>query len=167
MGGEFGQWREWTETESLDWHLLDEPLHGGVQRLVRDLNRVYGPERALWEADSDTAGFEWIDVDNALENIVAFTRRSPQYNRDLICVCNFSAVPKQGYRVPQLADGQYELIINTDSEIYGGAATVSVNGPDIDLPPLTTLWFVTQKSTKQKRPQKSTKGAKKKSTGSK
>ena len=157
MGGEFGQWREWTETESLDWHLIEESLHGGMQRLVRDLNLVYGPESELWEGDSDPAGFEWIDVDNALENIVAFTRRSAKSNRDLICVCNFSAVPKKGYHVPQLADGQYELIINTDAQIYGGTATVSVNVPDIDLPPLTTLWFVPQKSTKQKRPRKSTK----------
>ena len=79
MGGEFGQWREWTETESLDWHLIDEPLHGGIQKLIRDLNRVYGPEPALWEADGEPAGFEWIDVDNAAENIVAFTRRSPSH----------------------------------------------------------------------------------------
>ena len=164
MGGEFGQWREWTETESIDWHLIEEPLHGGAQRLVRDLNRVYGPESELWEADSDPAGFEWIDVDNAFENIVAFVRRSPQSDRDLICVGNFSAVPKKGYHVPQLADGQYELIINTDLEIYGGSATVSVSGPDIDLPPLTTLWFVPQKSTKPKRPQKGTQVSKKKST---
>ncbi|HVI72786.1 MAG TPA: 1,4-alpha-glucan branching protein GlgB, partial [Pyrinomonadaceae bacterium] len=77
MGGEFGQWREWTETESLDWHLIDESLHGGVQKVIRDLNGVYGPEPALWEADGEPAGFEWLDVDNALENIVAFTRRSP------------------------------------------------------------------------------------------
>ena len=76
MGGEFGQWREWTETESLDWHLLEDSLHGGVQKLVRDLNRLYDPENALWEADGEPAGFEWIDVDNASENIVAFLRRS-------------------------------------------------------------------------------------------
>ena len=109
MGGEFGQWREWTETESLDWHLIEDSLHGGVQKLVRDLNRVYGPEDALWEADGESAGFEWIDVDNASENIVAFTRRSPQTGRELICVSNFSAVLKKSYRVPQLSDGQYEV----------------------------------------------------------
>jgi 1,4-alpha-glucan branching enzyme len=141
MGGEFGQWREWTETESLDWHLIDEPLHGGVQRLVRDLNLVYGPEDALWEADGEASGFEWIDVDNSLENIVAFKRRS-QTGRELVCVCNFSAVPKKSYRIP---DGKYELIINTDAPVYGGAGDVSVNGSDIDLPPLTTLWFAHKK----------------------
>jgi 1,4-alpha-glucan branching enzyme len=161
MGGEFGQWREWTETESLDWHLIEEPLHGGVQRLVRDLNRVYGPENALWEADGEAAGFEWIDVDNSLENIVAFLRRSST-GRELICVCNFSAVPKKAYWVPQLSDGNYELIINTAAEVYGGSDGVSLNDAEIDLPPLTTLWFAPQKSTNRKRPQKSTKGTKKK-----
>ncbi|HVI71525.1 MAG TPA: 1,4-alpha-glucan branching protein GlgB, partial [Pyrinomonadaceae bacterium] len=164
MGGEFGQWREWTETESLDWHLIEEARHGGVQRLVRDLNRVYGPENALWEADSDPAGFEWIDVDNALENIVAFTRRSPQTGRDLICVCNFSAVPKKNYRVPQLSDGHYKLIINTDASVYGGADAVAINGSELDLPPLTTLWLTPQKSTRHKRPPKSTRGTKKHSS---
>jgi 1,4-alpha-glucan branching enzyme len=162
MGGEFGQWREWTETESLDWHLIKEPLHVGVQRLVRDLNLVYGPQNALWEADGEPSGFEWIDVDNALENIVAFTRRSPQTNSEIICVCNFSAVPKKSYRVPQLVEGHYKLIINTDAPIYGGTDSVSIDGPSIDLPPLTTLWL-----TRPKRPQKSTKGTKKKSSTSK
>ena len=99
MGGEFGQWSEWTEKESLDWHLIEESLHGGVQKLVRDLNRVYGPEPALWEADGEPAGFEWLDVDNAAENIVAFIRRSPQTGREIVCVCNFSAVPKKDYRL--------------------------------------------------------------------
>src|SRR5215813_3301470 len=75
MGGEFGQWREWTETESLDWHLIEDSQHGGVQKLVSDLNRLYDPDPALWEADGEPAGFEWIDVNNATENIVAFLRK--------------------------------------------------------------------------------------------
>jgi len=154
MGGELGQWREWTETESLDWHLLEDSLHGGVQRLVQDLNRVYGPESALWEADSDPAGFEWIDVDNAFENIVAFLRRSPDTGREIICVSNFSAAPRKGYKVDQLSAGNYDLIINTDAEIYGGTNAVSITDGTIDLPPLTTLWFAkktsTRKSTKKK-----------------
>jgi 1,4-alpha-glucan branching enzyme len=150
MGGEFGQWREWTETESLDWHLIEEPLHGGVQKLVRDLNRVYGPESALWEADGEAAGFEWIDVDNARENIVAFTRRSSSTDRELICVCNFSAVSKQGYHVPQLTDGKYEVVINTDAKEYGGTGALAINGSHLDLPPLTTVWFAPQKTAKKK-----------------
>ena len=164
MGGEFGQTSEWTETESLDWHLLEKPLHSGLQRMVRDLNRVYGPESALWEADGEPAGFAWIDVNNALENILAFIRRSPSTGRELICVCNFSAVPKKGYRVDLLSEGGYELIINTGAEIYGGHDSTIVNGADIDLPALTTLWFAPQRSTKQVKPQKGTKSTKRKAS---
>jgi 1,4-alpha-glucan branching enzyme len=156
MGGEFGQWREWTETESLDWHLLEDSLHGGVQKLIQDLNRLYGPESALWEADGEPAGFEWIDVDNALENIVSFIRRSPETGREIICVCNFSAVPKKSYRVERLTS-DYNLILNTDADIYGGNNNVTVNDGAIDLPPLTTLWFAKKSST-----QKGTKSTKKK-----
>ena len=162
MGGEFGQWREWTETESLDWHLIEDSLHGGVQKLVSDLNRLYGPESALWEADGDSSGFEWLDVDNASENIVAFLRRSPDTGRELICVCNFSAVPRHGYRVELLSKGNYDLILNTDSETYGGNNAVSINDGTIDLPPLTTIWFAPRKATNKSQPQKGTKSTKKK-----
>ena len=162
MGGELGQWREWTETESLDWHLLEDSLHGGVQKLIHDLNRVYGPENALWEADSDPAGFEWIDVDNASENIVTFLRRSPDTGREIICVCNFSAVPKKNYRVERLSTGDYDLIINTDAELYGGNNAVSINDNTLDLPPLTTLWFAPRKVAKKSQPRKGTKSTKKK-----
>jgi len=143
MGGEFGQWREWTETESLDWHLIDDPLHGGVQKLIRDLNQTYGPEPALWEADGEPAGFEWLDVDNALENIVAFTRRSPTTGREMICVCNFSAVPKKGYRLSLPEKTKYKVIINTSDN------SVALRDGSIDLPPLTTIWLAPQKSTKK------------------
>jgi 1,4-alpha-glucan branching enzyme len=162
MGGEFGQWREWNETESLDWHLLEDPLHGGVQKLVQDLNRVYQPENALWEADSAPAGFEWIDVDNAPENIVAFVRRSPDSGREVICVCNFSAVQKNGYRVERLSEGDYDLIINTDAGVYGGSNGVSIDNASINLPPLTTLWFAPRQTAKKTKPRKGTKSTKKK-----
>jgi 1,4-alpha-glucan branching enzyme len=161
MGGEFGQWREWTETESLDWHLIEGSLHGGVQKLVSDLNRLYGPESALWEADGEASGFEWIDVDNASENILAFIRRSPQTGREVICVCNFSAVAKTGYQVGLLSKGEYDLVLNTNSETYGGHNGVSINKGAIDLPPLTTLWFAPRKAAKKSQPQKGTKKHKK------
>src|SRR5688500_17468195 len=155
MGGEFGQWREWTETESLDWHLLDQPLHGGVQKLVSDLNRIYLDHDALWSADGEAAGFEWIDVDNAAQNIVAFIRRSPQSDRELICVANFSAVPRSGYRLGLPGEGHYRVFVNTDEEEYGGRSGSPIRDLDsesvpshgrahsvqIDLPPLTTVWL--------------------------
>src|SRR2546422_9552686 len=77
MGGEFGQWREWTETESLDWHLLEKQVHAGVQPLIKNLNTLNQEHGELWEAETDPSGFQWIEVDNALENVIAFRRISP------------------------------------------------------------------------------------------
>ena len=148
MGGEFGQWREWTETESLDWHLLDDALHSGVQKLIRDLNRIYLEEESLWQADGEAAGFEWIDVDNAAENIIAFIRRSPVTGAELICVGNFSAAPRTGYRLGLPREGDYKLLINTnDANTIAELASepVPAHGREhsllLDLPPLTTMWF--------------------------
>ena len=155
MGGEFGQWREWNEEQSLDWHLLDEPLHAGVQTLVRDLNQIYKTDRALWEADSEPAGFQWIDADNASENIVSFIRRSAETGRELVCVCNFSPVPKSAHELGLPRAGNYKLILNTDSGGYGGAdaeimaAVTAQERPlhgqqysaTISLPGMTTLWY--------------------------
>jgi 1,4-alpha-glucan branching enzyme len=125
-------------------------VHGGVQKLIQDLNRVYGPESALWAADGQPDGFEWIDVDNAMENIVAFIRRSPHTDREIICVCNFSAVPRKDYRLALPQKGKYKVIINTDAESYGGSGSSPELIDDlIDLPPLTTLWFT--KNTKGRR----------------
>ena len=153
MGGEFGQWREWTETESLDWHLLDDPLHSGVQKLIRDLNRIYRDEASLWQADGDAAGFEWIDVDNASENIVAFLRRSSEGGHALICVSNFSAVQKTGYRLGLPREGQYKHLINSndaDATLDLESEAVASHGREhsvlIDLPPLTTMWFKSSQS---------------------
>jgi len=154
MGGELGQWREWTETESLDWHLLEDPLHHGVQALVRDLNRVYGEEKALWEVDSDAGGFEWLDVDNASQNIVAFVRRSHN-GRELVCVSNLSAIARPSYRLALPHEGEYQPVINTAAKDYAGSGglpitrlcseNVPANGRPhsalIDLSPLSTVWF--------------------------
>ena len=148
MGGEFGQWREWTETESLDWHLLDDALHSGVQKLIRDLNRIYLDEESLWQADGEAAGFEWIDVDNAAENIIAFIRRSPVTGAELICVSNLSAAPRTGYRLGLPHEGDYKVLVNTDdantiTEL--ASEPVPSHGREhsllLDLPPLTTMWF--------------------------
>jgi 1,4-alpha-glucan branching enzyme len=154
MGGEFGQWREWTETESLDWHLLESPVHKGVQSLIQDLNKLYGKHAALWEADSDASGFQWIEVDNAAENVLSF-RRISETGKEVICVSNFSPIVREGYRVGLPHKGSYKQLINTDHEKYcgGGFGTVKSikaektawHGLDysaeITLPPLGTMWF--------------------------
>jgi 1,4-alpha-glucan branching enzyme len=155
MGGEFGQWREWNDSESLDWHLLEDKFHVGVQRLVRDLNRIYGYRDSLWSIDGEPVGFEWIDADNASENVVSFIRRSATSAREVICIGNFSPVVREGHRVGLPRGGEYQLLLNTDLEVYGGsgidlgailiAEEIPVRGQAysavLTLPPLSTLWF--------------------------
>ena len=155
MGGEFGQWREWNETESLDWHLLNKPLHKGVQALLRELNRSYHAHTALWEVESDPAGFQWIDPNNAAENIVSFIRRSPATRNEIVCVGNFAPVERKEHRLGLPRKGKYNLIINTDEADYGGsgvevgrmivAEAEPLHGQEysatVTLPPLATLWW--------------------------
>jgi 1,4-alpha-glucan branching enzyme len=155
MGGEFGQRNEWYHDASLDWHLLEDPGHRGIQTLVRDLNHRYRSEPALWEADFEPAGFEWLDAWNADENILAFLRIAPSTGRRLLCVSNLSAVPKADYRLGLPDAGRYVEILNTDSVAYGGenrgnggsvtAEPVPHHGRSwsarLFLPPLSTLWF--------------------------
>jgi 1,4-alpha-glucan branching enzyme len=155
MGGEFGQWREWNEEESLDWHLLEKPPHAGVQKLVRSLNQLYLKNPALWAADGEAAGFQWIDADNAPENIVSFIRRAPSTGREMICVANFSPLVRENHRLGLPRAGKYKQILNTDSEDFCGggfgvvksvaAAQIPIHGCEysalLTLPPLATLWF--------------------------
>jgi len=159
MGGEFGQWREWNETESLDWHLLEDPAHKGIQDLVRDLNRIYRKKNALWEVDGEPEGFEWIDANNASENIVSFIRRAlpngKKTARELICVSNFAPVLRENHLLGLPRKGTYRLIANTDDSVYNGtgvkvsktikAEEKPIHGQPysatITLPPLATLWF--------------------------
>jgi 1,4-alpha-glucan branching enzyme len=154
MGGEFGQWREWNETESLDWHLLETPIHDGVQRLIQDLNTLYKKHSELWEADSDGSGFQWIEVDNAAENVIAF-RRLAANGKQIICVGNFSPVVREQHRIGLPCTGTYKQVLNTDHEKYGGggfgvvksikAEEIPWHGleysAEICLPPLGTMWF--------------------------
>jgi 1,4-alpha-glucan branching enzyme len=155
MGGEIGQWREWSEERSLDWHLLDEPEHEGVRTLVGDLNRLHRERPALYEADVEPGGFQWLDVDNASENVLAFMRLAPARGQVIVCVCNFSAVKREGYCLALPSRGSYRPILNTDAAHYGGNASLPVetieaeesplhNQPfsaSLDLPPLSTIWF--------------------------
>jgi len=155
MGGEFGQGREWTEEESLDWHLLEQPIHKGVQLLIEDLNKLYVNHPALFEADSDPSGFSWIEVDNAAENIVAFSRTAPSTGKEIICVSNFSPIIREEHRIGLPRKGTYKQLLNTDNEKYcgGGFGVVKSiraektpwHGMEysgvITLPPLATLWF--------------------------
>ncbi len=155
MGGEFGQWREWNHDESLDWHLTQYDEHRQLQALVRDLNRIYRAEPALWEADNDPAGFHFIDADNSDENVIAFMRIPKNGARRIICVCNFSPVVRDDYRIGVPVPGNYQELLNTDSQWYGGsnvgnrgsveAEAIPRHGFDyslrLTLPPLAVTWF--------------------------
>jgi 1,4-alpha-glucan branching enzyme len=155
MGGEFGQWREWNYDESLDWHLLAGDEHRGLQALVRELNRLYRGEPALWEADHEPAGFQWIAADNAEDNMIAFMRIAPSSGRRLTCVCNFSPVVRYGYRIGVSRPGYYREVLNTDAAVFGGSNVGNAGGANADavpfhglpysialtLPPLGVLWF--------------------------
>jgi 1,4-alpha-glucan branching enzyme len=154
MGGEFGQTSEWNHDRGLDWALLDQPLHRGVQSLVAELNRRYHQEPALFEADLDPSSFQWIQVESAQANVLAFIRRSN--GRHLFCVANLSPVPKQGYRIGLPQADPYIEVLNTDLERYGGSGVTNaghilpeVKGWDAQpasylfaLPPLSVLWLV-------------------------
>jgi 1,4-alpha-glucan branching enzyme len=160
MGGEFGQGDEWSEQVGLQWHLLQYPSHAGVQQLVRDLNSVYLANPALWQQDSDPAGFEWIDANDRAGNVLSFLRRGTGDSDGaggsaLACICNFSAAPHYDYRIGLPAAGAWTEVINTDADTYGGSGVgnfgtvTATSAPyhglpasaSITIPPLAVLWL--------------------------
>ncbi len=120
MGGEFGQWDEWDHRKSLDWHLLQFDPHRRLQAYVRDLNRLYRSEPALYEVDFHHRGFEWIDFRDTDQGVVSFLRRAKDGQDFVVFVCNFTPVPRLDYRVGVPAPGFYRELINSDAEVYGG-----------------------------------------------
>jgi 1,4-alpha-glucan branching enzyme len=129
MGGEFGQTREWNHDQSLDWHLLGMgPYHGGLQRLVRDLNRLYQSEPALHQLDSDSRGFEWMDCSDWEQSLVAFVRRAADPANLVLAACNFTPVPREGYRIGVPVPGYYRELVNTDAAVYGGSNVGNAGG---------------------------------------
>ncbi len=121
MGCEFGQWREWNYDTSLDWHLLDEPLHAGLRRFVQDLNRTYAAERSLYEVDFDPHGFQWIDCNDNENSVVSLIRRPRDGHEFVIALLNFTPVPRDGYRIGVPSAGAYTELLNSDADVYGGS----------------------------------------------
>ncbi|MDY0136335.1 MAG: 1,4-alpha-glucan branching protein GlgB [Thiomicrospira sp.] len=119
MGCEFAPWTEWSEAQSLPWHLCNEPNHRGVQLLVRDVNHLYQQQAALYERDFSQDGFEWIDCHDFVHSIMSFERKSA--HESLVCIFNFTPVPRYGYRVGLPESGRYQEIVNSDSSLYGGS----------------------------------------------
>jgi 1,4-alpha-glucan branching enzyme len=153
MGGEFAQDREWNHDIGLDWFLLDDRKHSGVQALVRDLNQAYRALPALHEGDCDPAGFRWVIVDDADNSVFAYLRQSLSGAPPALVVCNFTPVPRLGYRIGVPQAGTWEERLNTDAAVYGGSnmgnagAVQATDYPQhglpasllLALPPLATL----------------------------
>jgi len=121
MGGEFGQWDEWYHEKSLDWHLLELPLHQGLKKLLTDLNDLYRTEVSLNGLDFDLHGFQWIDCNDFTQSTLSFIRKGINPNEILVIALNFTPVPRHGFRIGMPKDGLWREILNTDAEIYGGS----------------------------------------------
>ncbi|WP_367136043.1 1,4-alpha-glucan branching protein GlgB [Saccharothrix sp. HUAS TT1] len=158
MGGEFGQRGEWSESRSLDWHLLDDPLHGGLHRLISDLNAVYRDSPALYSADNKPEGFSWVDANDSAGNVLSFLRIGED-GSVLACVANFAGQPHHDYRVGLPLAGRWREVVNTDSEAYGGSGVGNFGGVEaeerpwhgrpasavLQLPPAGVLWLAPEK----------------------
>ncbi|MCR4435163.1 MAG: 1,4-alpha-glucan branching protein GlgB [Clostridiales bacterium] len=128
MGNEFGQFIEWDYKRSLDWHLLDYEMHRKLQNYVKDLNRMYKKEKALYEVDFSYEGFEWIDCSDSDHSVVSFIRRGKDPQDLLIFVCNFTPVVYYDYRIGVPFHVFYEEVLNSDSQIYGGSNVGNFGG---------------------------------------
>jgi 1,4-alpha-glucan branching enzyme len=160
MGSELAQEAEWSYERSLDWHLLQRADHAGIQKLVRDLNRVYREEPALWEIDADPSGFWWLEPNDADSNVLAFARASrPDENgerRLVVFAANLSPVVRSRYRLGLPRACRWKEALNTDSTYYGGSDAGNLGGLDpepipwhdqpvsalVTLPPLAAVWFI-------------------------
>ncbi|RPJ80446.1 MAG: 1,4-alpha-glucan branching protein GlgB [Acidobacteria bacterium] len=155
MGGEFGQWNEWHHETSLDWHLLESAPHSSLQKWVADLNHLYRSEPALYELDFDPAGFEWVDCNDADNSTISLLRKGASTSDLILIVCNFTPVPRMGYRVGVPRDGFWKEVLNSDSEFYGGSGLGNAGGVQaesqpfhgrpcslcVTLPPLAAVYF--------------------------
>ncbi len=121
MGAELAAVLEWNHDAQLDWGLLHDELHAGVQRLVRDCNALYRRLPALHRLDSDPNGFEWIDFQDASQSVLAFARKGAGAKDHVIVAINATPVVHYGYRIGVLRSGSYREVLNTDSQFYGGS----------------------------------------------
>lgn len=122
MGNEFGQWSEWYCKTSLDWHLLEqEPLHGQVKEFVKELNRFYRENPALWEIDFSDEGFRWMNFQDADNSTIVFARFAKEHRDHLVCVLNFTPQTLYDYRIGVPGSGPYQVVFNSDASYFGGS----------------------------------------------
>lgn len=159
MGQEFAQVREWNFSAELDWWLLDDERHRGVQNVVRDLNRLLVAEPALYRLDSEPGGFSWVVVNDSEQSVFAWMRFGGEGARPVLVVSNLTPVPRSGYRVGLPFAGRWVEILNTDATQYGGTGWGNLGGVDarqetaggwpasaeLTLPPLSTVWLAPER----------------------
>jgi len=155
MGGEFGQRREWAHDGTVEWDLLQDSRHSGIQRWVTDLNRLYRNEPALYERDFDPTGFEWVDCTDAGSSVISLLRKGKSTGKVMLIICNFTPVPRQNYRIGVPNGGFWQEVLNSDAVQYGGkgwgnlggleAAPIPLHGRThsitMTLPSLATLYL--------------------------
>jgi len=158
MGCEIGQEAEWSEGRSLDWWHLDDQLHSGIKDLIRDLNTMYKQYPALWQDDSNPDGFKWIDADDTQHSVLSFIRYDDQ-RQPLVVVINFAGIPHENYKLPMPHAGEWDEVLNTDSEAYGGSGVGNLgqvvaggratggfpSSATVRLPPLGAVVFAPQR----------------------
>ena len=132
MGDEFGQWKEWNHDESLEWHVLDYPLHKGVQKWVRDLNNLYKREPSLFELDFEPEGFEWIDSGTWENSVVSFIRKGKTKKDIILVVCNFTLIPRYNYRIGVPYNGFWKELLNSDRKEYDGSGHSNFGGVEAE-----------------------------------
>jgi 1,4-alpha-glucan branching enzyme len=130
MGGEFGQYREWSHDRSLDWNLLEGPLHRGMLAWMEQLNRAYRGEHALHWFDNDPQGFEWVDCNDAPASIISLLRKGKTADDAVLVACNFTPVPRVGYKVGVPSSGYWKEILNSDAREYGGSGVGNMGGAE-------------------------------------
>ncbi|MEK7233015.1 MAG: 1,4-alpha-glucan branching protein GlgB [Elusimicrobiota bacterium] len=135
MGGEIGQRQEWDHDRSLDWHLLEYEAHRGVLRWVTRLNRIYRSEPALHERDCDHAGFEWVDASDADNSVLSFLRGGASADEEVLCVFNFTPVPRPDYRVGVSVGGWWAELADSDATEFGGSGGTLGGGAKADKEP--------------------------------
>jgi 1,4-alpha-glucan branching enzyme len=156
MGGEFGQEQEWRHDQSLDWHLLERPLHAGIQRLIADLNRIYRSLPALHALDCDAGGFEWLVMHDTDRSVFAWLRKGRQTHERCLVVVNFTPEVYRDYRLKVPFSGRWREVLNTDSALYGGSNVGNGDGvstldegpiPEVSLvvPPLAAIFLVPER----------------------
>lgn len=141
MGCEFAQWNEWNHDSSLDWHLAEHGPHEGMLKWVADLNAFYKAEPAMHELNCSSAGFEWVDANDSQQSVTAFLRHGEKPGETILAVCNYTSVPRHGYRVGVPRDGFWKEILNSDSAAYRGSGMGNMGGvPAEDAPSHGRPW---------------------------